>query len=136
MIEGFIKEGGYFDVNYPLVAPALQEEYDLLVQSIKNHLTAYLEQKVPIPNWVYSYMIGSAISVNSDPLDILYLRSSFNLEDIDAVFDGETSYNCYQESKKWVEKLTVPYEERPATMFGEPHVVKSIRLRQVDVVGN
>ena len=135
MIDAFLGEEGYFVDNYPCVNPSLEDKYEELVAGITAHLTAYLSDGTEIPEWVYSYMIGSAVSVNSDELDILYLKSAFNLPTTTTDFDAILSQNCYNESDMWIQKLPAEQRNRPVSMFGEPHVIKSIRLKEVDVVG-
>lgn len=137
MTDAFLMDDGYFAVNYPLVDPSLEDQYNELLDAIKTHIAAYHASNggIDIPYWVLSYMIGSAISISSDPLDIEYLKSSFNLPTTSSQFDAELAQNCYRESVEWIQKLPPDQRNRPATMFGEPHVVKSLRLKEVNIVG-
>jgi len=135
MIDAFLASDGYFADNYPCVDETLQSEYDALLNDIRSRLEAYIRDGVEIPGWVYSYMIGSSISVNSDSEDILYLRTAFNLPVNKTDFSAEVSHNCYNESEEWIRKLPAEQRDRPASMFGEPHVIKSLRLKEVDIVG-
>ena len=96
----------YFKDHYPLIDESIRTWYKELVnrifyeiQEFKNNLSDDRE----LPNWVYSYMFGVAIG---------------------------PAIECYRISKDWLRRLIVPEGEtqRPPTMFGEPHVLKSIRL--------
>lgn len=135
---------GYFFDSYPCLDNSLTEPYNQLVTVIRYYINelkeytrsdAYNDYK--LPDWVYSYMLGEVISINSDILDIHDLIYPLGVDNIDDIFDAKASIACYQVSKAWVNKLgsleTVEiegksYSSRPPTMFGEPHVVKSIRL--------
>lgn len=130
MISAFKKEGGYFELNYPLIDAKFVAEYTQLKSSIFTSLDRYLEEGVEIPNWVYSYMLGAVMSINTSEPDIDYLFGLLNLESSGA-FDADLADSCLKVSKEWVSKLTEP---RPATIFGEPHVIKSLRLKYVDIL--
>lgn len=135
MVYGFIGPEGYFYDNFPMISPDLSQEYYTLVQAIQNALDAYLENDVTIPDWVYSYMLGSAISVNSDERDILYLSKFYGIaqEGGRAVFTPELAQCCLQTSKDWIAKLPSSKINRPPTIFGEPHVIKSLRLSNITI---
>ena len=132
MISAFMSEdnSGYFYDNYPLLDDSLSEPYQNLVSGIRLHLDSYLKGESEIPEWVYSYMLGSVISINSDPYDIHDLFKLFNLDDIDGIFNSQLSSNCYNISKQWVKRNSSD-NTRPATIFGEPHVIKALRLLAV-----
>ena len=133
MFDAFLRPDGYFGMNYPCVNPELQDQYDELVSAIKITIQQYLETGVEIPSWVYSYMIGSVISVNADQLDLEYLCDLLNVE-TPPQFDAELAEMCYDVSKDWIRKLPSKYVTRPASVFGELHVIKSLRLKNVDVL--
>ncbi len=87
------------------------------------------------------YMLGSVISVFSPALDIHDLLEPLNIDNIDDIFTAEASANCLEVSKQWLKQTQRPefvefegkkINIRPPTMFGEPHVIKSIRLRQLE----
>lgn len=134
---------GMFYYMYPLIDETLSEQYDTLVSAIKYHLQNYISvEDYILPDWVYSYMLGSTISSVSNKRDIHDLLVLLNLDNIDDVFTAQAALSCYEISKKWIEKLqnvtTVTYNntqisDRPPTIFGEPHVIKSLRLMQVDI---
>ena len=137
MIEAFTKENGYFDVNYPCITEELREQYDTLKAFIFDHLNKYLSGEViEILPWVYGYMMGEVISINSKSEDITMLYNYFNMSieaNMDLAFNEEVATNCYSISDTYIKKLTGK-NIRPACMFGEPHVIKSLRLNQVTIV--
>lgn len=136
MFDAFLlPEQGYFAVNYPLLATDLQNKYDELIAGIQKCIQKYLENDEAVPSWVYSYMLGNTISVDSEIYDIMYLFEIMNLEsDSTDIFSAELQEECLKVSEAWLNKLPAKYGSRPATMFGEPHVIKSLRLAAVDVL--
>jgi hypothetical protein len=83
-----------------------------------------------LPNWVYAYMLGNVISDRSDDeMDYEDLLTTFNVKNF-----VDMQYDCYKVSKGWLQKLpdTLIYYNteliRPASIFGEPHIIKAIRL--------
>lgn len=112
-----------------------------------------------IPDWVYSYMLGTVIGPRSAILDIHDIILPMNVDNIDDEFGTEQAYACYEVSKNWINKTgtarihTITKEDvknlnlpailfsvgdsislRPITIYGEPHVIKSIRLSQVSPI--
>ena len=127
----------YFTDNYPLLDDTLLEPYKNLVVEIAYHihkLKTTTETSYELPNWIYSYMLGFTISDTSsikDKHDLFVLLGTDNLYD---VFDAKCASACYQESIQWLAKLTSEQKDhRPPTMFGEPHVIKSLRLKALNV---
>ena len=189
---------GFFIDNYPAVpnptslVTTVSQSYDNLILSIYCILQLYLLYKAKniiyeIPDWVYSYMLGAVISVNSDKKDIHDVIKPLGVDNIDDDFDFDCEAACNAESLKWLRQsnqvatMPIPYEFehddetgrvsfiedylantyfldgtstrrtleyvystsytdlvgikpdnsfylRPPTIFGEPHVIKSIRL--------
>lgn len=136
MFDAFmLEEEGFFAVNYPLLDNSLQEQYNDLVQGIQDCIDAYKADGTAVPDWVYSYMLGNTIGPESDSRDISYLYDLLNITPpIVDEFGPELQPACLAVSEEWLSKLPVKYESRPATMFGEPHVIKSLRLASVDVL--
>lgn len=130
-------DSGYFFDNYPLLDSTMLNEYNLLVASIRSILSDIIDvasvESVLLngvddpPDWVSAYMLGSVISVNSSYRDISYLNSLFGISSDQ--FDATTQSNCLSESKLWLSKFPDD-AHRPPAMFGEPDVIKSLRLRQ------
>lgn len=147
---------GYFADMYPCPSSELTEAYNELIAGIVNILDAYkLSIGYPtslsgdivfltdvIPNWIYSYMLGEVVGPNSNTKDIHDCLVMLDLDNLDDEFTSEASEACLVISKQWIQKLpsesitaqssdgtteTVTWD-RPATMFGEPHVIKSLRL--------
>lgn len=137
MVDAFIGEDGYFDAMYPCPGPTLQEDYDKLKRCIVAALDDYLEDNIKeIPDWVYSYMLGNTITFNSDEVDIEYLYELTNVEPTLSfdVFDPALALACFNVSKEWLKKRPEEALTRVPTMFGEPHVIKSLRLQAADVL--
>lgn len=121
------EETGYFFDNYPLLTESLKHEYDELVKCISSELNKLIlsnDASYEMPDWVYSYMLGSVISVNSDKLDIHDMLVLMGIDNIDDEFLPEAQKECLRYSKEWVNRAN----NRPPTIFGEPHVIKSLRL--------
>ena len=129
----------FFDDHYP--NPFAEEDYDYrgtslsaeytklktyIVDTINTYLTQTAQgYEVTIPNWIYSYMLGEVVYQQSEYLDIqdtLVLLKCFN---VDNIFTREACVSCYAISLNYVSMLS---SGRPATVFGEPHVIKSLRL--------
>lgn len=153
-------KSGYFYQAYPLLHESLSAAYALLESAIYYHIEQFKLSKddtCVFPDWVYSYMLGSVISVNSEPLDIHDLISPLNVDNIDDVFTPEASIACYTVSRNWLQQTQRPttvsipsdsiistlgfdddtlhaFDLRPPTMFGEPHIIKSIRLSSLSPV--
>lgn len=171
----------------------VSRSFDNLILTIYCILQIYLHKKAEnevyeIPDWVYSYMLSSVISVNSNKKDIHDLIYPLGVDNIDDDFDYDCETACNNESIKWlkqtnqIETMVLPkylyFEDpetseisgdilntyiydgtdsakslesiytlafdidgirkssneiylRPPTIFGEPHVIKSIRLTQL-----
>lgn len=133
--------------------------YDILYRSICKHIDQYLygtmiisEDKKsvsrdgiskPIPDWVYSYMLGEVVGPRSDKHDIHDVIYPLGTDNADDDYDNTSSIACYAESREYLLK-TYPKKDmdidtldrtciRPITMYGEPHVIKSLRLKQVTI---
>lgn len=124
----------YFSVNYPLLYEEMRSAYEELISALYYHIEVHLNSArdvipVAVPDWVYSYMNGAVISVNSDALDIHDFFSLMNLDNQAGQFTKEIQESCLEISSKWIKKLP-PTKNimRPPTMYGEPHVIKSLRI--------
>lgn len=137
MVDAFLNDGTcYFKDYYPLVNPNLKTEYNTLIENIQYHLDLLKasQEEYTLPNWIYSYMLGAVISVNSSIYDIHDMLVMMNLDNLDDIFTPEASAYCYEVSTKWLNKIPIDQRDhRPPGMFGEPHVLKSLRLSQVQV---
>ena len=138
MFEAFLKDGGVFNDFYPCPEDSMQEAYDALRQGIENAINAYLESGTEIPNWVYSYMLRIPITYQSDEVDIAYLCELGNIDVPTTVaeFNEEVAEMCLDVSTKWILKQPSKYKDRPPTMFGEAHVIKSLRLDQSNILSD
>lgn len=128
----------YFYDNYPCLDQSLQDKYNDLVSALRTHIDRLKSSKdasYELPEWVYSYMLGSVISINSPELDKHDLFVLMNMDNIDDEFTADISASCYELSKRWLSKLPMSKRDnRVPTMFGEPHVIKYLRLLNVGVV--
>ena len=137
MFEAFIGDNGFFYDNYYLIDESLQGEYDAIVASIKTYITRYLNEETPVPDWIYSYMLGAVIGPESIEADIDYLDRMLGIETEGtlAQFSLDTAEGCLEVSKEWLKKLPAGIgDERPPSIFGEMHVIKSLRLQTVSVL--
>lgn len=125
----------YFKDNYPLIDESISLQYKELVnrifyeiQEFKNNLN---DDKV-LPNWIYSYMLGICIGPSSDKLDIHDMISAMGVDNLEDDYDIYCAQKCLEISTIWLKKIIVSQGDvaRPPTMFGEPHVLKAIRLNQ------
>lgn len=134
----------YFRDNYPYieydpikgVSGSSMDHYRTLVESMVYHFNALkrsLDDSYVLPDWIYSYMLSNVISINSLQLD---KHNMFVLLGVDNDFDeyrDDSAQACYLKSKQWLEK-TGEIANRPPTMFGEPHVLKCLRLEELEVI--
>lgn len=138
MADAFLSSGVcYFYDEYPLLDDNLSVQYKELVESIQYHLDILKNSDdgtMLLPDWIYSYMLGSTISVNSSIDDIHDLLVMLNVDNIDDVFTPIAQKSCYEVSKAWLRKLPASeLDHRPPSLFGEPHVLKSLRLQSVSL---
>lgn len=123
----------WFNDMYPLVDSSLEDKYRTLVEDISYHLQANLIAKgaLMLPDWVYSYMLGSTIGPMSPKTDIHDLLVLLGCDNMTDEFTVIASNQCYDISEQWLRRLTnIAAAHRPPTIFGEPHVIKSLRLQQ------
>lgn len=124
----------YFSVNYPMLYDSLSDDYAKLVDSIYYHINTYVDSLnttnvITLPGWVYSYMAGSVVGPNSSEADVHDLLALMNLHSINHEFSEKVCASCLAISRKWITKLP-PGKNimRPPTIYGEPHVIKSLRI--------
>ena len=137
MFNAFLKTEGFFDDYYPCPGDSLLTEYEALKSGIAEKITAYMLKEIEeLPSWIYSYMLNEVISFSSSPEDISYLYSLTGIEPpLSAIeFSEELAQACYDTSLKWLQKQPAKYSDRPVAIFGEPHVIKSLRLDQVNIL--
>lgn len=109
---------------------SLNGEYLRLKQYIIKCINAYLSdpERVDIPDWIYTYMLGEVIYVKSEFKDILNLLSALGTSNLNNEFNLASCVQCYATSLKYISTLTSGI--RPPTMFGEPHIIKQLRLEE------
>lgn len=98
---------------------------DTINQYLANQGTANAENYT-IPDWIYTYMLGEVIYNNSEYLDIHDLLVLLDSDNIDNELTPQICMQCYDKSTKYISTLTTGI--RPPTVFGEPHVIKQLRL--------
>lgn len=134
MYDAFLNESGicYFYDYYDCPDDSLREYYDILVNSIKGHIAAAKassEHIKTVPDWVYSYMLGQVIYNESDVLDRHHLLTMLNMDNLEDEIGTKECIEIYRVSTEWLYKLVDnDFEKRPPTLFGEPHVIKYLRL--------
>ena len=140
MVSAFIKSDvNFFSYFYACPWPSLQEDYQMLKDAIILHLDRYLQsigssQLYTIPNWVYSYMMSAAVSQHSDVLDRHDMFVLMNMDNIDDEYTESIAVGCLNLSKLWIARLPDSQRlDRPPTMFGEPHVIKLLRLSSISL---
>ena len=137
MFKAFLdveNQSGFFYDNYPILEESLIPEYKALIAEMQRQINAALksdDDDVEVSDWIYTYMLGQVISVNSEKADIHDLLVLLNEDNIDDEFLPEAQRACYNISKAWVNKIAF----RPPTMFGEPHVRKYLRLLDSGISG-
>lgn len=118
----------------------LQDKYKELVAGIAYHLNQLKlsnDAEYVLPNWVYSFMLGQVIGPNSDQKDKHYLFVMLGTDNLDDDFNLSCCYGCYKESLEWLSKVpNSAKEHRPVSLFGEMHVIKSLRLKAADINDN
>lgn len=98
-------------------------------KAIENYLKYYgtsVESEYQIPDWVYTYMLGEVVYQKSDYLDIQDTLALLGCSNLDNEFTKEACVACFATSLGYVSTLTTG--SRPASVFGEPHVIKCLRL--------
>jgi len=117
------------DVTYK--DTSLSEEYARLKAYIISSINEYLkyhdtDTPVALPDWIYTYMLGEVIYNQSDYLDIQDCLTLLGCSNLNNEFTPEACLNCYKTSLNYISTLTSGI--RPPTVFGEPHVIKNLRL--------
>ena len=122
----------FFD-NYPLIDISIQDSYKTLIYAIASHLREMKNNDDYIlPNWIYSYMLGECIGPNSPTADIHDTLVLLGCDNTDDMWTLQACNNALHFSAKQILKLKdTDKVNRPPTMFGEPHVLKYLRLRQL-----
>lgn len=100
-----------------------------IIDSIKDHL-AYVGTTEAadhiVPDWIYTYMLGEVIYQKSEYLDIYDTLALLKCSNIDNIFTKQACIACYATSLTYISTLTTGV--RPPSVFGEPHVIKNLRL--------
>lgn len=155
--EGSGDSLSYFRDNYPclfeddepvkdaegndMIDPATGEvitwnsRYDDLVNYIASELNSFMESKDDdkrLPDWIYAYMAGSVVSVNSTQRDIHDLLVMLDIDNLDDEFLSNCCKLCYKVSEWWLKRVPEDINKfRPPALFGEPHVLKQLKLAEL-----
>ena len=110
---------------------SLSSEYSKLKQYIVDTINNYLaRQGTPtetvLPDWIYTYMLGEVVYQRSEYLDIQDTLDLLECSNLDNIFTREACIKCYLVSINYTASLAAGI--RPATVFGEPHVIKYLRM--------
>ena len=139
MIQAFIEnESCFFDDWYPLPDESMEDEYIELRSALHACCEKYLSDGTEIPDWVYSYMLGKVIGPMSGQKDVHDLLVLLNMDNLYDEFTPAIYKSIYEERKKSLGSSRYRSKEsgagyRPPSMFGEPHVIKYLRIEQVSV---
>lgn len=137
MMEAFLKEDGFFNEYYPCPCEDLRGPYEELKWVINISLATSIGDGglTKIPDWVYSYMLMVPTTYQSPEADIADLYELLNMDSASALceFDEDVAHACYEVSSRWIDKIQHKIDWRPPTMFGEAHVIKSLRLDKANV---
>lgn len=100
----------YFATMYPMHFSSLTDAYFELVDALSYHITSYLQTNstsnpVSLPDWVYSYMICSTVSSESDIRDRHDLLVLLGEDNVDDELTESAMQKCYEISKAWIAKL-------------------------------
>lgn len=129
----------FFLDMYPCLYPALNEAYNALIDSILwhiNELKASKNSEYILPDWIYSYMLGAVVGPNSDTLDIHDMLVLMGIDNVDDVFSEAASERCKKISTQWVARFPANIRQhRSPTIFGEPHVIKYLRIAEASNTG-
>lgn len=124
----------FFKDNYPLIGEEISDDYKNLVHKIMEELYNFKnnpDNDRKLPNWIYSYMLGAAIGPESDKLDIHDMISSMGVDNLEDEYNIICAKTCLEYSREWLKRVILnDADKRPPTMFGEPHVLKFLRLEQ------
>lgn len=101
----------------------------LLRQLLESGQTGnYILSDVIVSNWVYSYMLGTVVGQNSsipDKHDLLVMLGTDNTYD---EYDEKSAKACLTVSTEYLTRIGD--SSRAPTMFGEPHIIKELRLKE------
>lgn len=123
----------YFKDNYPSLGPTLLSAYKELISNICYHIKMHLKDDTyAIPPWVYSYMLKAVIGPTSDKQDIHDLLVELVCDNIDDDYGELQGSKCLNTSIEYENSAKIVKEtHRPPTMFGEPYIIKFLRLRSL-----
>lgn len=106
---------------------SLSAEYIKLKQYIKTAIVSYLDSDdAVLPDWVYTYMLGEVVGTKSEYYDIYDTLALMQSNNLNNEFMPSDCAKCYDVSLRYISTLTSGI--RPPTVFGEPHVIKQLRL--------
>lgn len=138
MCNAFLSEDSecFFDDRYPCVFDSLAVKWAELRSAIRYHLDKLVaDASYSLPDWVYSYMLGVVIGPYSSKTDIHDMLVLMGLDNMDDELNETIMNTCYEISEAWIEKIPPSrHDHRPPSIFGEPHVIKSLRLSQSDAL--
>lgn len=135
----FTNSPNFFSDTYPCPLD-MTLQYEELKLGIQYHIDLYQEtqkseiyaNRYALPDWIYSYMLGVVVGPNSTEYERHDLFVLLGLDNMEDEFNTQIYEKIYRISSKWLQKLnSFERDHRPPTMFGEPHVIKSLRLETI-----
>lgn len=140
MIDAFIfNDSNFFDDTYYCDFKEVESEYESLKSYIRDICSRYKsDNNVNIPDWVYSYMIGAVVGPESGQKDVHDLLVLMNMDNLYDEFNASIYKSISDISRKALGYSKTRNVEsadgyRPVTVFGEPHIIKYLRLDKVSV---
>lgn len=140
MIDAFIfNESNFFDDTYYCNFEEVKPEYKTLKSYICEVCNKYKsDNTVQIPDWVYSYMIGSVVGPESSQKDVHDLLVLMNMDNLYDEFNTSIHKSISDISRRAlgysrINRNGTADDGRPVTVFGEPHIIKYLRLDKVSV---
>lgn len=139
MVDAFIfNKSNFFSDNYPMPCESLREDYESLKSFIQRECEKLaLGASETLPNWIWTYMLGYVVGPESPQKDVHDLLVGLNLDNLYDEFNESVYKSILEVSKSALGALSAKPNgkdlERPCAMFGEPHVIKYLRLEQAGV---
>lgn len=122
---------------YPVIDGTLDDDYRKLAEGIADEISKFkasLEDDRRLPDWVYSYMLGIVLTKNSPQLDMHDMLVNMGIDNQMDEFTPECAQMCLKISDYQINKRPAGSPYRPPSPFGEPIVLKYLKLLRLNVV--
>lgn len=130
-------DGSYSDLVDEITGEPItwKSRYYDFVKYVSDQLDAFIassDDQKKLPDWIYAYMIGSVVSVNSPQPDIHDLLVMMGIDNLDDEFLSNCCELCWKVSDWWIRRTPGDVSQlRPPGLFGEPHVIKQLKLSEL-----